>query len=109
MPTQDGDKERIRRAWNFLKERAGNNAQPFSIADLITASGWTAENTRTNLSKRLSDLVRKEGTQLYVRPEILRVRYKDFEDLFGQKRRLFADYALKRTPNVLVYEFFMPL
>lgn len=97
-----------RRTWDFLIEHA-RNGLPFSIADLTAASGWTPYNTETNLSKRLSDLVRKQGAELYASPEILRVRYEDFKDLFRQKQRLFTDYELKRTSNVLVYEFFMPL
>jgi len=104
MPNQ----EKYRRAWEFLTERARDDAS-FSVEDLAAAADWTPANTRTNLSKRLGELVHKEGTRLYARPEILRVRYEDFEDLFRQKQRLFADYVLNETASVLVYEFFMPL
>ena len=40
---------------------------------------------------------------------IFKVRRDDFRDLFRQSRRLFARYELRRTPDVLVFEFFMPL
>ncbi|HKP54154.1 MAG TPA: hypothetical protein VJ183_16065 [Chloroflexia bacterium] len=99
---------KIRRAFDFLVEHAQNN-QLFSLADLSDASGWTLDYTHTNYGKRLSELVRQEDGQFRARPEVLRVQYEEFADLFGQKRRLFTDYEPKGTPNVLVYEFFMPL
>jgi len=37
------------------------------------------------------------------------VRFQDFAALFRRKRRLFSDYELKVSSNVLIYEFFMPL
>jgi len=54
-------------------------------------------------------LVVQENNQYFVKPEIRRVRLKDFENLFRQKNRLFTDYLLNINPSVLIYEFFMPL
>src|SRR5437016_13367129 len=109
MPRQRQRLKMIRKAWDFLAERAQED-QPFSLADLSAASGWKLDYIRKAIyGKKLVELVREDGEQFYARPEILRVRYKEFADLFGQKRRLFADYTQKVTPNVLVYEFFMPL
>ena len=104
MPPED----KRHKAWEFLRNRA-QNGETFTIDDLSRASGWTLGNTKTNLSKRLGELVRKEGEQFHVRPEVLRVQYEEFADLFGQKRSLFAEYARNLTRSVLVYEFFMPL
>jgi hypothetical protein len=44
-----------------------------------------------------------------VTPEIFRVRFDDFKDLYRQKQRLFTDYVMETPQKVLVYEFFMPL
>lgn len=98
----------INRAFDFLTEHA-RNGMPFSLGELSNATGWTAKNTKTNLGKRLKDVVQKKEEKFYAKPEILRVRLEDFKDLFRQKQRLFTDYFLKVTPSVLVYEFFMPL
>jgi len=61
------------------------------------------------LRKKFSDLVEKRNGVYNVSPEILRVRYEDFKDLYRQKQRLFTDYVRKTPQKVLVYEFFMPL
>jgi hypothetical protein len=101
--------ESINRAFEFLLDHA-KSGELFTHPELTTASGWTPGNTKTNLVKRLSDLVVKEKGGLYsVSQEIFRVRLSDFQDLFRQKQRLFTDYLLKVPQNVLVYEFFMPL
>jgi hypothetical protein len=105
MPRQN---KQIHKAWDFLVEHA-KNGLPFSLTDLSDASGWAPNTRDINLSKKLAELLRQEDEQFFVKPEVLRVRYKEFEDLFGQKRRLFADYVREITNNVLVYEFFMPL
>jgi hypothetical protein len=100
--------DNITQAFDFLTEHARSQV-PFSLEELSNAAGWTLDNTKTNLSKRLGDLVRKKDGKFHVKPEILRVRLEDFKDLFRQKQRLFIDYLLKVTPSVLIYEFFMPL
>lgn len=100
--------ESIQRAFAYLRERASDGTQ-FSLDDLIAATEWSEENTKTNLTKRLSDFVERRGKVLRAKPEILRVRFSDFKDLFRQKQRLFTDYEQSVTTNVLAYEFFMPL
>ena len=101
--------KRIRKAYDYLVERA-QDGRPFSRQELAQAANWTLTNAKTNLSKRLSEFVREdeEGT-LFALPIIGRVDFEDFQKLFGQKQRLFADYTLQYNPSVLVYEFFMPL
>ena len=103
---KEGDQ--IERCFRFLTRRA-ESGESFSLEDLAQATTWTLVNTRTNVTKRLTELLREQGKRFVARPEILRVRAGEFRDLFGQKRRLFADYTFKETTNVLVYEFFMPL
>lgn len=99
----------IRKAFEFLYNHARNGTM-FTEVDLVKASGWTPGNTKTNLTKRLKDLLIKNKEGKYsVNPEIFRVRFEDFKDLFRQKHRLFTDYTLKIPQIVLVYEFFMPL
>jgi hypothetical protein len=100
--------QNIRNAFDFLSQCAGTGCS-FTVAELARASGWTVNNTKTNLQKRLSGLVRKDRDSYVASPEILRVRLEDFKDLFRQKQRLFGDYAFQITPSVLIYEFFMPL
>jgi hypothetical protein len=100
--------EGANRAFDFLSKHA-KSGKSFTLSELIAASGWTPGNTKTNLSKRLSDLVTLKDGVYYVNPEIFRVRLEDFKDLFRQKHRLFTDYLVKVSQNVLVYEFFMPL
>lgn len=102
------DETKINKAFSFLIDHAIDN-KSFTLDELSKASEWTVGNTKTNLTKRLSDLICEKDGRYYVSPEIFRVRLRDFEDLFRQKNRLFTDYLLKITPSVLVYEFFMPL
>ena len=100
--------ESIRKAFKFLTKHAKSGSL-FSISQFSTSSGWSPYYTETNLTKRLSDLVLRVDDKLLANPEILRVRYQDFQDLFRQKHRLFTDYVLVESPQVLIYEFFMPL
>ena len=100
--------EGAKRAFDFLSKHA-KSGKSFTLSDLITASGWKPGNTKTNLSKRLSELVTFKDGVYYASPEIFRVRLDDFKDLFRQKHRLFTDYLVKVSQDVLVYEFFMPL
>ena len=99
---------KIDRAYGFLRHYAEDD-RPFTVKDLSEGSGWTVDYARTNLSKRLAQFVRKTNGGYAVCPEYMEVRLDEFRDLFGQKRRLFAEYAIKVTRDVLVYELFMPL
>jgi hypothetical protein len=100
--------EGAKRAFDFLSKHA-KSGKSFTLQELITASGWKPGNTKTNLSKRLSELVTVKDGMYYANPEIFRVRLEDFKDLFRQKHRLFTDYSVNLSQDVLVYEFFMPL
>jgi hypothetical protein len=100
--------EGANRAFEFLTKRA-ESGEPFTLSELIDASGWTQGNTETNLSKRLKDVLTLKDGVYYAKPEIVRVRLDEFQDLFRQKHDLFTEYVQKVSQNVLVYEFFMPL
>ncbi len=98
----------IKRAFVFLIEHA-QDRRSFSVEQLSTETGWTIAETHKNISNRLSDLVYESGDKYFAKPEILRVRFDDFEELLDQKKRLFTDYVLEVSSSILIYEFFMPL
>ena len=100
--------ENINRAFNFLLEHA-QSGKPFTLDELVKASGWTVSTAKIYLGKKFSDLIKKKNGVYHVSPEILRVRLEDFKDLHRQKQRLFTDYVREAPQKVLVYEFFMPL
>lgn len=101
--------DKSQKAFNFLVECAKNDV-PFTLEDLANAADWTIGNTKTNISKRLTDIVYLDGKGIYkVKQEIFRVRFDDFCSLYKQKNRLFTDYKLSITNTILIYEFFMPL
>lgn len=99
---------KLQKAFDFLVQH-GKSGRPFKLEELIKTSGWTQGTAEIYLSKKFSDLVEKKSGVYHVTPEILRVRYEDFKDLYRQKQRLFTDYVRKTSQKVLVYEFFMPL
>ena len=100
--------DKLQSAFDFLLEHA-KSGKSFKLEDLVKASNWTEGTAKIYLSKKFSDLVEKRNEAYYVSPEILRVRYEDFKDLYRQKQHIFTDYVRKTPQKVLVYEFFMPL
>lgn len=98
----------IKRAFDFLFTHA-QERKSFSLAQFSTEIGWSIAETQENIINRLSDIVYEEGGKYFAKPEILRVRLADFEELLHQKKRLFTDYILEVSPSILIYEFFMPL
>jgi hypothetical protein len=100
--------DKFQSAFEFLLDHA-KNGKPFKLDELVKASKWTPGTAKIYLSKKFSDLVENKNGVYHVTPEILRVRYEDFKDLYRQKQRLFTDYVRKIPQKVLVYEFFMPL
>ncbi|HMR99623.1 MAG TPA: hypothetical protein PKE62_10225 [Anaerolineales bacterium] len=102
------NEEKVQRAFSFLLEHA-KSGDSFRLEELVKVSKWTKGTASIYLGKKFSDLVEKKNGVYHVTPEMLRVRYEDFKDLYRQKQRLFTDYVLKVPQKVLVYEFFMPL
>jgi len=102
------NEDKVQRAFDFLLEHA-RSGKSFELDELVKVSQWTKGTANIYLSKKFSDLVEKKNDVYHVTPEMLRVRYDDFQDLYRQKQHLFTDYVLKVPQKVLVYEFFMPL
>jgi hypothetical protein len=100
--------DKVQRAFDFLLEHA-RSGESFKLDELVKISKWAKSTANIYLTKKFSDLVEKKDGVYHVTPEMLRVRYEDFKDLYRQKQRLFTDYVLKVPQKVLVYEFFMPL
>jgi hypothetical protein len=98
----------IKRAFDFLFIHA-QERKPFSLAQFSAETEWSVSETQENILKRLSDIVYEKGGKYFAKPEILRVRLSDFEELLDQNKRLFTDYILEVSPSILIYEFFMPL
>jgi len=102
------NEDKVQRAFDFLLEHA-KSGESFKLDELVKISKWAKGTAVIYLTKKFSDLVEKKNGVYQVTPEMLRVRYEDFKDLYRQKQRLFTDYVLKIPQKVLVYEFFMPL
>jgi hypothetical protein len=102
------NEDKVQRAFDFLLDHA-KSGKSFKLDELVKVSKWAKGTASIYLSKKFTDLVEKKNGVYHVAPEMLRVRYEDFKDLYRQKQRLFTDYVLKVSQKVLVYEFFMPL
>lgn len=95
-------------AFKFLIEHAQQRT-PFSAHQFSAEIGWPMGEVQELINNRLSELIYQENNVYFAKPEILRVRLDDFEELMRQKKRLFSDYVLEVSSSILVYEFFMPL
>ena len=102
------DENSITRAFDFLYSHA-QERKSFSLAQFSSETEWSISEAQENITNRLSDIVYQEGEEYFAKPEILRVRLADFNELLHQKKRLFTDYILEVSPSILMYEFFMPL
>ena len=102
------NEDNFKRAFEFLLKHA-ESEKPFKLDELVKASGWVKGTAEIYLSKKFNDLVKKKNGVYHVTPEIFRVRFDDFKDLYRQKQRLFTDYVMGTPQKVLMYEFFMPL
>ncbi len=102
------DENSITRAFDFLYSH-GQERKSFSLAQFSSETEWSISEAQENITNRLSDIVYQEGEEYFAKPEILRVRLADFNELLHQKKRLFTDYILEVSPSILMYEFFMPL
>ncbi len=102
------DENSITRAFDFLYSH-GQERKSFSLAQFSSETEWSISAAQENITNRLSDIVYQEGEEYFAKPEILRVRLADFNELLHQKKRLFTDYILEVSPSILMYEFFMPL
>ncbi|MCE5238859.1 hypothetical protein LLH23_10250 [bacterium] len=96
-------------SYDFLIEQA-KSGRAFTVPDLMKATGWSRDNCRTNLSKRMSEFVERLRPGTYrALPIINRVRKADYARLFSQKNLLFGVYDLWLYPDLVIYDFLMPL
>ncbi len=81
----------------------------FSADNLAQIAELPVSETNLIISDRLEELTTFDGKKYHVKPEILRVRFEDFKELFLHKKQLFSDYVLEVSSSIQIYEFFMPL
>jgi len=86
-----------------------NTRKAFSIEDLSKETGYSQAELEYMFSDFLDEIIQPKGAFFNVLPDLVRVRFRDFASLFKLKRRLFSDYELIVSSNVLIFEFFMPL
>ncbi|KAF0108670.1 MAG: hypothetical protein FD146_556 [Anaerolineaceae bacterium] len=96
-------------SYNFLRQKAQSN-QDFEFRELKAASGWTEENTRTNISKRLRQFLEEVSKDNYhVKKNILDVVYSEYYRLFKQSNIIVPQYNEHQHPDVVIFELFLPL
>lgn len=105
MASQD----RARKAYKFLRERYSSNT-PFTVDDVIAATGWKRTTVETYITKQWRDLVDRQGSgRIAVRPEINRLSEEAFLRIATQNRRIFTLYDRIKYREVVTYEFLLPL
>lgn len=97
----------IRDSYDFLR-RAADQGTEFTLEQFAEASGWAPSTVQIYLSKKLRGLVRRVRPDTY-QAIIGRVRFPEYEQLFAQKQSLFTDYKMTLYPDVIIYDFFLPL
>lgn len=100
--------EYIEKAYKFLVERA-KSGKGFSVAEFAGATGWTESTVKTNLSKKLKDVVEPHGKLHRARREFVGVTEEQFRDLLSQTRHVFSSYARRAYSHVVTFEFLLPL
>lgn len=101
--------ERVRKGFLYFRGYA-KSQDTFTLKDLIDATGWSENSIKTYRSKQWKDLLEDIDKDLFrVRAEFLRLTEREFLDHITQKRPLFAKYRRTAHPNVLFFEFLIPL
>ena len=101
--------ERVQRAYQYLLARATDGA-PFSITDVMQATGWKRASVITYMAKQWRDvLVPQAGRRYRVKTEFRRLAWEDFKQLTTQKRKIFSQYQRIEYGRVVTYEFLLPL
>ncbi len=94
--------------FEFLVEKA-RTRDTFSLKDLSEMMGCPINDLEAVFSETLDEIVQRKQGNYEVIPDLVRIRFQDFLALFRRKQRLFSNYELKYSSNVLIYEFYMPL
>ena len=76
----------------------------------MEATGWRESTVKTYISKQYRDFLKKDPDGRYgVRPEFKRLSEANFLQLTTQKRRVFSSYIRAKYPQIVAYEFLLPL
>lgn len=94
--------------FEFLVEQARERTS-FKAAQLTSLIDCSTADLNDLFRDTLDEIVDSKGDECEVIPDLVRIRFRDFAALFRRKQRLFSEYELKISSNVLIYEFFMPL
>ena len=95
--------------FDYFRARASDQA-PFTLDELATATGWSANSIKTYRSKQWKELLVDEGGGRFrVRREFLRLSRREFLDHITQKRPLFAKYQRTGFGRFVMFEFLIPL
>ena len=103
------DVTNLNKAYEFLLQRA-RDQQEFTSRELGVATGWSGTTPKTYLSKQLKTVVKKKGRGRYlVKKAFIHLERDDFIIRVSQKEFILPSYKRYIYPNVINYEFLMPL
>jgi hypothetical protein len=95
-------------AYHFLRNHA-TNGEPFTVQDLMDATGWKPASARTYLRKQFEDYLRQDEQNYFVKTSFSHVSLENFLDIVTQNRRVISQYSRSVYSRVVVYEFLLPL
>ena len=101
--------EKQRVAYDFFFAKLEAN-EPFTVQDLVAATGWAEQSVTTYLGKQYHEFIeRRPSATLRVRPRFRRISWEQFRGLSTQKRQVFQEYRRRSYDAVVQYEFLLPL
>jgi hypothetical protein len=89
-PKSGGRTGRCRKAYVYLRDRENDGAE-FSPDELAIASGWEVSSAKTNLTKKLPDVVQRVGRGRYRAVKVSQFSEAEFVRLMSQKLAVSAD------------------
>jgi hypothetical protein len=96
-----------RKAFVFLQKHT-RSGRVFTMREFSEATGWSIVSVKTYLSKKLGELVQKEGEKLRAKAEVLRFTEDEFLGHMTQVKPVFTEYR-RKSHELITYEFFLPL
>ncbi len=104
----------IDKCFEYLQAHAGKT---ITFQELLDFTGWTEENLRTNISKRIREFlddkyqrgVPVQNRRYYVNRNILKVSIEHFHNSFRLKNWVFSKYDYQKHEMVRIYDFYLPL
>lgn len=103
--------ESQKRAFQFLLNKY-TTQEAFTADEFQKATGWTDATFRTYKSKQFQGLLKEVGSNQFRVSHVFRrfATWDKFQnEIVSQNRRLAQEYKFNVCPNVLIFEFFMPL